>query len=124
MAIPTFDKLLRPVLELASQQDITRRSATEMMIRKFNLSQDEIEQRLPSGASTVIHNRTGWAMTFLTKGGLISKTAPKTHRATETGRDFLKKQPDVITDKDLKAIPGWEEAWSARKKEREASVGL
>lgn len=124
MAIPTFDKLLRPVLELASQQDITRRSATEMMIRKFNLSQDEIEQRLPSGASTVIHNRTGWAMTFLTKGGLISKTAPKTYRATETGRAFLKKHPDVITDKDLKAIPGWEEAWSTRKKEREASVGL
>lgn len=116
MPIPTFDKLLRPVLELANQQDITRRSATEAMIRKFKLSQEEIEQRLPSGASTVIHNRTGWAMTFLTKGGLISKVAPKTYRTTEFGRDFLTKHPEVITDKDLQTIPGWEEAWNTRSK--------
>jgi restriction system protein len=81
MPIPTFDKLLRPVLDLANREDITRRSATEAMIREFKLSPSEIEQRIPSGSATVIRNRIGWAMTFLTKGGLISKIAPKTYRA-------------------------------------------
>ncbi len=51
MAIPTFDKCLRPVLALAINEDITRRSATEAMAREFNLSPAEIEQRLPSGGA-------------------------------------------------------------------------
>ncbi len=82
MAIPTFDKLLRPILALADREEITRRSATDAMAREFRLSPNEITQPLPSGRSTVIRNRTGWAMTFLTKGGLIAKIAPKTYRIT------------------------------------------
>ena len=63
-------------------------------------------------------------MTFLTKGGLISKIAPKTYRATEFGRDFLTKHPEVITDKDLQTIPGWEEAWNTRaKRQKELTSG-
>lgn len=122
MPIPTFDKLLRPVLDLANREDITRRSATEAMARKFKLSPDEIEQRLPSGRSTYIRNRTGWAMSFLTKGGLISKIAAKTYRATDLGREFLVKHPDAITGSDLKSIPGWEEAWNTRAKNRQAAA--
>src|SRR5205823_11091385 len=97
MPIPTFDKLLRPVLDLANREEITRSSATEAMVRAFKLSPSEIEQRIPSGNSTVIGNRTGWAMTFLTKGGLISKIAPKTYRTTDLGREFLSKHPTDIT---------------------------
>jgi restriction system protein len=121
MPIPTFDKLLRPVLALADREDVTRRSAAEAMAREFNLSPEEAIQPLPSGRSTVIRNRTGWAMTFLTKGGLIAKIAPKTYRATDRGRDFLTKYPQQITGQDLEAIPGWEEAWNTGKKKRLAA---
>jgi restriction system protein len=85
MPIPTYDQLLKPLLELAASEEITRRSATEAMIQQFKLSPAETEQRLPSGGSTYIRNRTGWAMSFLTKGGLIAKVAPKTYRAAESG---------------------------------------
>jgi restriction endonuclease Mrr len=122
MPIPTFDKLLRPVLDLANREDITRRSATAAMVREFKLSPSEIEQRIPSGSATVIRNRIGWAMTFLTKGGLISKIAPKTYRATDLGREFLSQHPIEIAVPDLKAIPGWEEAWNTRRKRREGPV--
>jgi restriction system protein len=122
MPIPTFDKLLRPVLDLANREEITRRSATEAITRQFKLSPSEIEQRIPSGSSTVIGNRTGWAMTFLTKGGLISKIAPKTYRTTDLGREFLSKHPTDITVAKLEAIPGWEGAWNTRRKKREALV--
>lgn len=121
MAIPTFDKLLRPVLELATQEDITRRSATDRMIQQLGLSREEVEQLLPSGQSTVIGNRTGWAMSFLTKGGLISKVAPRTYRATDTGRRFLVEHPVVIKVADLQGIPGWEEAWQTRAKREPSS---
>ena len=122
MPIPTFDKLLRPVLDLANREEITRRSATEAMTRQFKLSPSEIEQRIPSGSSTVIGNRAGWAMTFLTKGGLISKIAPKTYRTTDLGRKFLLEHPSGITVAKLEAIPGWEGAWSTRRKKRESAA--
>lgn len=124
MAIPTYDQLLRPLLLLATRQDITRQSATEAMTREFKLSADEAQQRLPSGGATYIRNRVGWAMSFLTKGGLIAKVAPKTYRATEFGNQFLGKHPDSIPVEDLEAIPGWAEAWStkAKRREREGSA--
>lgn len=67
---------------------------------------------IPSGASTYAANRTGWAMTFLTKGGLIEKVAPRTYRATELGKTFLAKYPSQITERDLKTIAGWKESWA------------
>jgi restriction system protein len=111
MVIPTFDRLLRPVLALAVERDISRRSATLAMSDEFALSQEEREARTPSGSSTTMQSRAGWAMTFLTKGGLIAKVAPKTYRATEAGKAFLAKYPDAITVKDLETIPSWEDAW-------------
>lgn len=122
MAIPTFDRLLRPVLALAVDQSITRRTATDAMIQQHALTPDEIAQQLPSGGSMIV-NRTGWAMTFLTKAGLIAKIAPKTYRATENGRAFLTKFPEYIRESDLRPIPGYLEAWAAgtaRRREKES----
>ena len=60
-------------------------------------------------------------MTFLTKGNLISKVAPKTYRVTAVGRKFLADHPRGISLSDLEAIPGWEEAWNTKAKRREAA---
>jgi hypothetical protein len=43
MAIATFDKLLRPILDLANREDTTRKSATAAMIQEFRLSPAEAE---------------------------------------------------------------------------------
>jgi len=123
MPIPTYDQLLRPLLELATLSDLSRRSGTEAMIQKFNLTPAEAEQRLPSGSATYIRNRVGWAMTFLTKGKLIAKIAPKIYRATDFGKEFLNKYPQTIMLADLEAIPGWEEAWQTKTKRRERQAG-
>lgn len=120
MAVPTYDKLLRPVLVLAARESISRKSANEEMIRQFNLTTEEIDQKLASGGST-IRNRTGWAMTFLTKASLIKKVAPRTYAATELGREYLKKHPAVITEADLREAPGYKEAWEAGRQKRRAT---
>src|SRR5437879_229578 len=121
MPIPTYDQLLRPLLELGTQGDLSRRSGTQAMIDKFKLTSEEVEKRLPSGGSTYIRNRVGWAMSFLTKGGLIEKVAPKTYRATEFGQKYLNDHPQTITLADLETIPGWEEAWDTGRKKRRAA---
>jgi len=116
MTIPTYDKLLRPLLYLSTQESITRKAATLAMIAEFGLTIEEARDRIPSGASTYIANRTGWAMTFLTKAGLIEKIAKATYTATKSGEEFLKRYPETITNADLKKIPGWKEAWQSKKK--------
>jgi restriction system protein len=123
MPIPTYDKLFRPVLEIAAAGPISRTTATEAMIRQHGLTPEEASQKLPSGSATSIGNRTGWAMTFLTKAGLIQKVAPKMYRATERGASLLTTHQGPIKESDLKAIPGYKEAWeagSARRREKEA----
>lgn len=109
MAIPTYDQMMRPILELAAKGAVTRQSATEAMASHFGLSKEEQEAVIPSGATFVRH-RVGWAMTGLTKAGLIEKLQPKTYRATEHGIAFLAQHPQAITSKDLAALPAFQ-AW-------------
>lgn len=122
MPIPTYDQMLRPLLDLASRKPISRRAVTTEIGDFFELSDEERNARVPSGSSTYLRNRVGWAMTFLTKGRLIEKVAPKQYSATKFGLEFLASHPSTITVKDLKGIDGWEEAWrSDRVKAREES---
>src|SRR6185437_12632590 len=93
MNVPKLDGMLRPILALSVDAPITRVSATESMALHFGLSAEDRQVRIPSGKSTYVRNRTGWAMTFLTKGGLIEKVAPKQYRITERGRAFLVAHP-------------------------------
>ena len=123
MAIPTYDKLMRPILELAVQQPINRRTATDAMVSQHALTPEDLAQKLSGGDST-IKNRTGWAMTFLTKAGLIAKIAPKTYQATDLGRSFLAKHKGAIREVDLKTIPGYEEAWAAGAAKRRQKESL
>jgi len=108
--IPTFDQFLRPILALAVKGPITRRSIQPLLAEQFKLTEAEVSQRIPSGSSTILANRSGWAMTFLTKAGLIQKVSPKTYSASPAGLAILKSHPSDITEADLKQLPGWEEA--------------
>ena len=121
MAVPMFEPMLRPILDLATRQDITRRIAQAAMASHFSLPPADQELRTPSGSDTLLANRSGWAMTFLTKGRLIEKVAPKTYRATDRGREFLQKHPVGITDKDLQKLDGWLEAWKPSRSKSSTS---
>ena len=114
MPVPTYDTLMRPILVRATNEPITRRSMNEAMVDEFQLTDEERVELLPSGSSTFIANRVGWAMTFLTKAGLIKKVEKFTYRATEVAEPFLKKYPNGFSDKDLKSIQGYEAAWEKK----------
>ena len=121
--IPTFDQLLRPILAVAANRATSRRMATDAMVSQFKLTSEEAAQRIPSGGATLIGNRTGWAMTFLTKASLIAKVGKGTYSATELGKKFLVSHPTIITHADLKRIPGWFEAWELGRQKRKERRG-
>jgi restriction system protein len=105
MAIPDYQTLFRPLLGLAAQTPITRASATDAMGDFFSLSPEERQQRIPSGQMSYVRSRVGWAMTYLTKAGLLEKAASRTYAATDRGREFLNKFPDRFGVKELLVIP-------------------
>lgn len=113
MPIPTYDTMLHPLLDLATREAITRKQAQGAIAAHFRLTESDQSERLPSGGSTVLANRTSWAMTFLTKGKLIEKVAPKTYRATQSGIQFLSEHGAGFGLKDLEAMDGWKEAWQS-----------
>ncbi len=121
MAIPAFHHFFHPVLVLATKGPIERRTATEKIIKQYKFTPEEINHRLPSGSQT-IRNRVGWAMTFLTKAGLIGKVAPKTYQATPAGHEFLKSHPTEIARGELNKIPGFNKAWENGRARRKARI--
>jgi restriction system protein len=81
------------------------------MCDHFDLSDSEREERLPSGGLRVA-NRAGWAITHLSKGGLIDKVKRGTYRITERGKDFLEAHPGKVTYQTLKDdVPEYQQAW-------------
>ena len=124
MKVPTYDALMHPILECALKEPITRRSMTDAMAEKFKLSPEERSALLPSGSSTYIANRVGWAMTFLTKASLIQKVKKSTYGATEAAAAFLQKHPNGFNNKDLQTIKGYDEAWQNKKKHKEKSEAI
>jgi restriction system protein len=120
MSIPTVNDLLHPLLGLAERGDISRRNATPVMADHFKMTPAERDARIPSGASTFVRHRTGWAMSYLTKAKMIAKVAPNTYRITDFGRDFLQQHTSGFGVRELAALPGWKDAWEASKKDKPA----
>ena len=121
MNIPTYDELLNPVLKLAKLKPITRRSAALEISELLKLTEEQKSAVIPSGNGTYFGGRVSWAMTFLTKAGLISKIEKATYKITPEGEAFLAKFPDKITVKDLETIEGWQEAWNSSKRYKQLS---
>jgi hypothetical protein len=62
--IPTFDQFLRPILALAALGQVTRRSIQPLLAEQFKLTEADLLLRVPSGSSTLLANRSGWAGTL------------------------------------------------------------
>ena len=70
MPIPDYQACMLPLLEvLADGKDHQLRAATRTLADRFNLTDSERAERLPSKSQTVVANRVAWAKTYLKKGG-------------------------------------------------------
>lgn len=109
MPVPTYDRMMRPILALSTEREVTRRSAEEAMGEHFRLTPDEMSTRIPSGQDGLVRNRAGWAMTYLKKAGLIERVAPRAYRATAAGTAFLRTHTGDISKDDLLQIDAFRE---------------
>jgi hypothetical protein len=96
MAVPDFQTLMLPLLELAGDgQQHTSAETVESLAQRFQLSADDRGQLLQNGQPR-FNNRVGWATTYLKKAGLLQAVGRGRFELTDRGRDVLATKPDVI----------------------------
>ncbi len=124
MPIPDYQTLMRPLLAHLADGNVHPLSdLLKELIAEFQLTQEEVKEKLPSGRQTVISNRIGWAKTYLDKAGLL-ETAKRAHyKITERGLKALEECPKQIDNEYLCKFEEFQQFASASSsKEGEGNI--
>lgn len=109
MAIPDFQTLMLPVLKFISSKDVSAsKEVIAEMSRQFNLTDENIEQLLPSKTQRVIDNRVYWAQVYLQKAGLVMRPSRGRYQITDEGKNVLAQNPNRIDIKFLNQFPSFQ----------------
>lgn len=121
MSIPKFQEITLPMLKLASDGQVwSLADAREEMAKHFQLTEEELEELLPSGRQARFANRVAWAKVYLERGGLLSSPKRAHFQITERGKDVLQDPPDEISIKFLSQYPEFQEFRSRSSKSTES----
>jgi restriction system protein len=105
MPIPGYEAMMLPIVQLASDGNVHRIvEATSLIADRFDISQGDLQQRLPSGA-TVLRNRVDWALTYLRRAGVLRKEGRGRFAITDRGRELLESSPTALDSKLLRRYP-------------------
>lgn len=108
--IPDYQTLMLPLLELLSdRKEHELQDLIKILSDKFNLTEEERNELLPSGNQEIINNRVGWARTYLKKANLLTSPRRATFKITDQGLEVLKKKPTKIDVKFLQGLDDFKE---------------
>ena len=106
MAIPDFQTIMLPLLELSRDGDVHYiHDAVNQLADQFDLSAEERTKLLPSGQQPAFYNRVGWARTYLKKAGLLMDPKRGYFEITQRGKEVLAEKPSIIDMKFLRQFP-------------------
>ena len=90
MPVPGHQELMRPLLELLHDgAEHSIRDAYVQLADRFELSESDRQELIPSGTQQLLHNRVGWAKTYLLKAGLLHSPRRAVVQITDRGRQAL-----------------------------------
>src|SRR4051812_13517561 len=94
MPVPAFQEMFLPFLQFLSDGGTHKIPALADQIGDhFDLSPQDREETIPSGQSTKLANRVGWARTHLKFAGLIERVNWGEYRITPEGAQLIKNPP-------------------------------
>ena len=107
MAIPDYQSLMLPMLEMLADGQVKRvvPELTDPLAARFQLIASDIEQMLPSGASTTFRNRLHWAATYMVKAGLLTRPKRGKLRITSAARTCWRSSPREVDITVLSRFP-------------------
>ena len=116
MRIPDYQKIMLPLLMYASDgQEHSLRETIEALADKFNLSEEERKELLPSGQQAIFDNRVGWAKTYLKKARLLESPQRGFIKITDRGKKVLNEKPSIINTQFLEQFPEYIEFRTTRR---------
>jgi restriction system protein len=102
MPIPDFQSLMLPILEFYGDKlEHGSQNVLGDLKIKLKLTDDEINELLPSGKQYRFNNRVGWATIYLMKSGLLNRPSRGKYIITSRGLEVLKEKPEKINMKYL-----------------------
>jgi restriction system protein len=123
MAIPDYQSCMLPLLRYAADgQEHQLKDAVQKLAQEFKLTDEELNEFLPSGQQPVFINRIGWARTYLKKAGLLLSPRRGYFQITSRGQGVLKEAPRHINVKYLERFPEFLEFKTARKDSSEEGL--
>ena len=110
MAVPDFQSVMLPLLELASDgQEHVVAEAVDRLAEHFDLSDEDRREMLPSGTQRRFDNRVAWSRSYLKQAHLLEYPGRGKFRLTERGRQVLNEKPDRINIPFLMRFPEFAE---------------
>jgi restriction system protein len=94
VAVPDFQSIMLPLLELAADGgEHSLSEAREHLAEGLGLSEDDRAEMLPSGRQRRFDNRVAWAKSYLQQAGALDSPRRAHFRITERGREILAAKP-------------------------------
>ena len=107
MSVPDFQSLFKPLLEFASDgHEHSLKEARERLAKDFELSEDDLNELLPSGTQKKFDNRVAWAKSYFTQAGVLISTRRGYFKISDRGTDLLKQGHERI---DVKVLNQYQE---------------
>lgn len=118
MAIPDYETIMLPLLQLAGDGQIHKfAEVVDTLGSQFGITEAELRELLPSGKYPVFRSRVGWAKTYLTKALLLELPMRGSLRITQRGLDLLKQGITSVDAKFLDCYPEFVEFQGSSKLE-------
>ncbi|MCG7333270.1 restriction endonuclease [Salinicoccus roseus] len=90
MSVPGYQEFMYPILrKLGDNKEYRLKDLYSFIADEFNLSEEDIQLKLPSGRQSVLNNRVSWAKTYLTKAGLLKSVKRGVIAITDEGQQVL-----------------------------------
>jgi len=91
-----------PLLEEGAVKPTAVREAVGIMGDRFELTEEERNELLPTKSQTRLANRTNWAVSYLVRAELLSRPQRAWFEVTDLGRELLATKPSRIDVKFLR----------------------
>jgi restriction system protein len=110
LSIPDFQSLMLPLLKYAADGKLhSMIQARNALANEFQLSDEELAVRLPSGRQTTFANRVAWAKVYLVRAGILESPERGQFCISERGRHVLTQGHSRIDIKYLAQFPEFQD---------------
>lgn len=123
MSVPGYQEFMFPILKLLSDGNIYyKKDIFIKLAKRLNLSQEQLEEKLPSQQEPTYINRIGWAITYLKKAGLLESPSRAHFLITDEGKNVVNSNVINLNSKYLRRYDSFLEFQNLSHKKEENKI--